>query len=61
MNWKAIAKYYRSQFLLWVKAYNEIGDRYMIDRSVTKSDAVTFRYVWSPEDGLVGLGIGGEE
>jgi len=35
MNWKAAAKYFWSQFRLWVGAYNEIADRYMIDESVS--------------------------
>jgi hypothetical protein len=31
--WKFVAKFWYSQFLLWVKAYNEVADRYMIAES----------------------------
>jgi len=33
INWKAAAKFWYSQFLLWEKAYNQLADVYMIDES----------------------------
>ncbi len=33
INWKQVAKWYRQQFLLWVKCYNEIADVYMVGES----------------------------
>lgn len=30
INWKLVAKYFYQQFRLWVKAYNQIADVYMI-------------------------------
>ena len=40
INWKSVAKYYyeefrfyREQFMLWVEAYNDVADVYMIDES----------------------------
>jgi hypothetical protein len=54
MNWKAAAKYFYHQFLLWVKAYNEIADIYMIDTTTTSNNAVTYQYQYTfrgPETG----------
>ena len=33
INWKVVAKHFYQQFKLWVKAYNQIADVYMIDES----------------------------
>jgi len=33
INWKSVAKYFYQQFKLWVKAYNQVADVYMIDES----------------------------
>jgi hypothetical protein len=33
INWKSAAKYFYQQFLLWVKAYNQVADVYMIGES----------------------------
>lgn len=33
INWKSAAKYYRRQFMLWAKSYNQIADVYMIGES----------------------------
>ena len=33
INWKAVAKYFYQQFRLWVKAYNQVADVYMIGES----------------------------
>jgi hypothetical protein len=33
INWKLVAKYFYQQFVLWVKAYNEVANRYMIAES----------------------------
>ena len=35
INWKQAAKWYREQFLLWARAYNEIADIYMIEESLS--------------------------
>ena len=35
VNWKQAAKWYREQFLLWARAYNEIADIYMIEESLS--------------------------
>ena len=44
INWKQAAKYYRSQFLLWVQAYNELADVYKIAESRSVGNGVTFTY-----------------
>jgi hypothetical protein len=44
INWKRAAKYFWEQFRLWVKAYNELADIYMIDESWSVGNAVTFTY-----------------
>lgn len=33
INWKKVAKYFYQQFRLWVKAYNQVADVYMINES----------------------------
>lgn len=33
MNWKAACKHFYQQFRLWVKAYNQVADVYMIAES----------------------------
>jgi hypothetical protein len=33
ISFKAAAKYFYQQFKLWVKAYNQVADVYMIDES----------------------------
>lgn len=33
INWKAVAKYFYQQFMLWVKAYNQVADVYMVGES----------------------------
>ena len=33
INWKSVAKYFYQQFRLWVKAYNQIADVYMVGES----------------------------
>ena len=33
INWKAAAKWYREQFLVWRDGYNELAEQYMIGAS----------------------------
>jgi len=44
INWKAAAKWYREQFLVWRDGYNELADQYMIGTSYSAGAeaAVTF-------------------
>lgn len=61
INWKQATKYYREQFLLWVKSYNEIADIYMIDESWSAANpaSVTVRLTLravDPPSAMVGGG-----
>lgn len=44
IDWKAAARWYRDQFLVWHDGYNELADQYMIgmSHSAGAEAAVTF-------------------
>ena len=53
MNWKAACKHWYEQFKVWVKAYNEVADIYMVSNTGrTANNDVTAWFVWTPFGGL---------
>ena len=52
IDWKAAAKWYREQLLVWRAAYNELADKYMIgvSSSAGAEASVTFTGIFRFED-----------